>query len=70
MSVQPEPELGFIERHVSEAFSVVEHPMAPGILGSPIHTHSREDEFSYVVYGKVQALVGDRLVSAGPRDVI
>src|SRR5437762_2289895 len=48
LGMSEEPELGFIERHVSDAFAVVEHPMAPGILGSPIHTHSREDELSYV----------------------
>ena len=65
-----ETELGFIERHVSDAFTVVEHPMAPGILGSPIHTHSREDELSYVVYGTVQAQVGKQVITAGPRDVI
>lgn len=65
-----EPELGFVERHVSEEFSVIEHPMAPGILGSPIHTHTREDELSYVVRGTVQAQVGDRVVTAGPGDII
>lgn len=65
-----EPEFGFIERYVSEEFTVVEHPMAPGILGAPTHTHSREDELSYIVYGTVQAQIGDRLVTAGPRDVL
>jgi mannose-6-phosphate isomerase-like protein (cupin superfamily) len=65
-----EPELGFIERYVSKELSVVEHPMAPGILGSPVHTHSHEDELSYVVFGTVQAQVGDRVVTAGPRDII
>jgi len=65
-----EPELGFIERHVSDAFSLIEHPMAPGILGSPMHTHTREDELSYVVYGTVEAQVGDRVITAGPRDII
>jgi mannose-6-phosphate isomerase-like protein (cupin superfamily) len=65
-----EPELGFVERYVSEAFSLIEHPMAPGVLGSPIHTHSREDELSYVVHGTVQVQVGDRIITAGPRDVI
>jgi hypothetical protein len=29
------------------SFSLVEHPMAPRTLGSPVHTHSREDEYSY-----------------------
>ena len=65
-----EPEIGFVERHVSEQFSLIEHPMAPGILGSPMHTHSREDGLSYVVFGTIQAQVGDRVVTAGPQDVI
>ena len=59
-----------MERYVSEAFTLVEHPMAPGILGSPTHTHSREDELSYIVYGTVQAQVGDRVVTAGPGEII
>ncbi len=32
------------------ALSVVEHPIAPGTLVPP-HTHSREDEYSYVLEG-------------------
>jgi mannose-6-phosphate isomerase-like protein (cupin superfamily) len=62
--------MGFVERFVSAAFSVVEHPMAPGILGSPMHTHTREDELSYVVFGTVQAQVGDQVVTAGARELI
>lgn len=65
-----EPEMGFIERYVSPEFTLVEHPMAPGILGSPMHTHRREDELSYVVYGTVQAQVGDRVITAGPQEII
>lgn len=63
-------EMGFVERHVSEQFSLIEHPMAPGILGSPMHTHSREDELSYVMHGTVKALVGGKLVTAGPGELI
>lgn len=70
MASSGQPEFGFIERHVSEAFSLVEHPMAPGILGAPTHTHTREDELSYIVYGTVQAQVGDRVITAGPQDII
>lgn len=36
-------EFGFVERHVSPEFTLVEHPIAPGILGAPTHTHSPED---------------------------
>lgn len=63
-------ELGFVERFVSDAFSLIEHPMAPGILGSPIHTHSREDELSYIIKGTVCVQVGDRLVSTRSGDIV
>lgn len=45
--------------------SVVEHPIDPGRLVPP-HTHSREDEFSYVLEGRVGARVGDQEATAGP----
>lgn len=65
-----QPEMGFVERHASDEFSVVEHSMAPGIIGAPLHTHSREDEFSYIVSGNIHVQLGDRLLELGPRDVI
>ena len=34
--------------HTHGAFSVVEHPLEPGAFAAP-HTHSHEDEFSYVL---------------------
>jgi mannose-6-phosphate isomerase-like protein (cupin superfamily) len=68
--VAEDPELGSVERFVSDAFSLVEHPMAPGIIGSPIHTHSREDELSYVVSGMVQAQVGDNVITARAHEII
>ena len=48
------------------AFSVVEHPLEPGAFAPP-HTHSREDEFSYVLEGIVGVKLGDQefLVSSG-----
>lgn len=41
------------------AFSVVEHPVEPGALAPP-HTHSREDEFSYVLEGTIGVKIGDQ----------
>ena len=32
-------------------FSLVKHPMSPRALAAPIHRHSREDEYSYVLQG-------------------
>src|SRR5437016_14513113 len=48
------------------AFSVVEHPLEPGAFAPP-HTHSREDEFSYVLEGTVGVKLGNQelLVSRG-----
>lgn len=43
-------------------YSIVEHPVAPGFVGSPYHTHHGEDQYSYVLYGKIQVLLGDKVV--------
>jgi hypothetical protein len=34
-------------------FSVVEHPMSPRALAAPLHRHTREDEYSYVLEGRM-----------------
>jgi quercetin dioxygenase-like cupin family protein len=49
-----------------ERFSVVHHPLAPRALAAPLHRHTREDEYSYVVKGTLGALLGDDVVTAGP----
>jgi len=51
-------------------FSLVEHPMPPRCLGAPLHRHSREDVYSYVVEGKVGALLGDDVVYGEVGDLI
>jgi quercetin dioxygenase-like cupin family protein len=53
-----------------ERFSVVEHPMSPHSLAAPLHRHSREDEHSYVLEGRVGALLGDEVLVGGPGDLI
>ncbi len=50
--------------------SLVEHPMPPRALAAPLHRHLREDEYSYVLEGRVGALLGDEVVVAGPGDLI
>jgi len=50
-------------------FSLVEHPIPPRTLAAPIHRHSREDEYSYVLEGRLGALLGDDVVYAGPGDL-
>ena len=51
-------------------FSLVEHPMPPRALGAPLHRHSREDEYSFVLEGRVGALLGDEVVYGEPGDLM
>src|ERR671921_15651 len=51
-------------------FSLVEHPMPPWALAAPLHRHSREDEYSFVLEGRVGALLGEEVLEAGPGDLI
>ena len=54
----------------AERFSLVEHPMSARALAAPLHRHTREDEYSYVLEGKVGALLGDQVVIGEPGDLI
>jgi quercetin dioxygenase-like cupin family protein len=51
-------------------FSLVEHPLAPRALAAPLHRHSREDEYSYVLRGRIGALLGGQVVHGEPGDLI
>jgi mannose-6-phosphate isomerase-like protein (cupin superfamily) len=51
-------------------FSLVEHPMAPNTLAAPLHRHSREDEYSFVLQGRMGALLGDDVVYAETGDLV
>jgi mannose-6-phosphate isomerase-like protein (cupin superfamily) len=51
-------------------FSLVEHPMSPRALAAPLHLHTREDEYSFVLEGRMGALLGDDVVEAGPGDLV
>ena len=53
-----------------ERFSLVEHPMSPRALAAPLHRHTREDEYSFVLQGRMGALLGDEVVEAGPGDLV
>ena len=52
------------------AFGLVLHDLAPRQLGSPIHTHEREDEYSFVLRGQLTALVGDAVMVAGAQELV
>jgi quercetin dioxygenase-like cupin family protein len=51
-------------------FSLVEHPMSARALAAPLHRHTREDEYSYVLEGRVGALLGDEALVGSPGDLI
>jgi quercetin dioxygenase-like cupin family protein len=51
-------------------FSLVEHPLPPRALGAPVHTHANEDEYSYVLEGRIGVQLGDEVLEAGPGDLV
>ena len=46
------------------AVAIVEHPIPPRTLAAPLHRHAREDEYSYVVEGRMGARLGEKVVYA------
>lgn len=50
--------------------ALVEHPIPPRTLVAPLHRHSREDEYSYVLEGRMGARLGDDVISAEPGDLV
>lgn len=51
-------------------FSLVEHPMEPRALAAPMHRHGREDEYSFVLEGRVGADLGGEIVYGEVGDLI
>jgi mannose-6-phosphate isomerase-like protein (cupin superfamily) len=51
-------------------FSMVEHPIASRAMAAPWHMHTREDEYSYVLEGRMGALLGDDEVYADIGDFV
>jgi mannose-6-phosphate isomerase-like protein (cupin superfamily) len=51
-------------------FSLVEHPMPARALAAPLHRHSREDEYSFVLEGTMGAQLGDQVIYAGAGDLV
>lgn len=49
-------------------FSLVEHPIPPKTLVAPMHLHEREDEYSFVLEGRMGAKLGDEVVYAETGD--
>jgi quercetin dioxygenase-like cupin family protein len=51
-------------------FALVEHPLEPRALAAPMHRHANEDEYSYVLEGRMGAQLGDEVVYGEPGDLI
>jgi mannose-6-phosphate isomerase-like protein (cupin superfamily) len=51
-------------------FALVEHPMSARALAAPLHRHNREDEYSYVLEGRMGALLGEEVLEAGRGDLV
>jgi mannose-6-phosphate isomerase-like protein (cupin superfamily) len=51
-------------------FSLVEHPIPSRTLVAPLHLHTREDEYSYILEGRMGAQLGDDVVYAEPGDLV
>src|SRR5207245_11375911 len=51
-------------------FALVEHPMSARALAAPLHRHHREDEYSYVLEGRMGALLGNDALEASAGDLV
>ena len=52
------------------AFGLIEHTIPPRALAATMHVHEREDEFSFVLSGRLGAQIGDDVVEAGPGELV
>lgn len=68
------PNLGnrFVRRgaQTDGAFALVEHTLAPRSLAAPTHTHANEDEYSFVLSGRVGAHLGEEYAEYGPGELL
>ncbi len=53
-----------------ERFSLVQHLFAPRALAAPMHRHRLEDEYTYVVGGRIGAVIEGVEVVAEPGDLL
>src|SRR6202051_4156213 len=51
-------------------FALVEHPMSARALAAPLNRHNRENEYSYVLEGRMGALLGEQVLEAGPGELV
>jgi quercetin dioxygenase-like cupin family protein len=52
------------------AYALVEHPLAPGFLAAPLHTHQHEDQYALVLEGEVGMQIGEETIVAMPGTLV
>ena len=53
-----------------DRFALVEHTIPPRALAAPMHTHEREDEYSFVLAGRLGVQIGGEVVEARPGELV
>ena len=51
-------------------FALIEHEIPPRSLAAPTHMHEREDEYSFVLTGRVGVQVGEDVTEAAAGDFV
>lgn len=51
-------------------FALVQHLFAPRALAAPMHRHHKEDEYTYVLTGRIGAVLGGVEIVAEPGDLL
>jgi mannose-6-phosphate isomerase-like protein (cupin superfamily) len=51
-------------------FALIEHTIPPRTLAAPTHVHEREDEYSFVLAGRIGAQIGDAVVEAEAGELV
>jgi mannose-6-phosphate isomerase-like protein (cupin superfamily) len=51
-------------------FALIEQTIPPRKLAAPMHVHEREDEYSFVLAGRMGAQIGEEVVEAGPGELV
>jgi mannose-6-phosphate isomerase-like protein (cupin superfamily) len=50
--------------------SIVEHWVPPRTLAAPLHRHSREDEYSFILKGRMGAFIDGQEIEAQPGELV
>ena len=51
-------------------FALIEHEIPPRALAAPTHLHQHEDEYSFVLEGRVGVQIGEEEAVAGPGEFV